>query len=276
MAFAVRSAIWNCQRGGWFCRSKRPSRRSPRRHRERARVPVCGAADTGIKRDARRGCVEVPKRECGAGVAATRASAARRRERRITPGAGGGTAGRGDPATGASGARSDRRERRREGYPPGGPRPRSGLGRVARSRNDAPGNSEHISAPTEKATTPTSCRLESPQAAETLGETPRRGRREAEPVAEGGDALGSGRKGRLPRGEGRHADQPARPGGARTGVGAAREGGRRRQRVWIQRRADHRRAKRRRPGPQGAHAPKRYGRDSEVTPMPAEAPAIAG
>ncbi len=30
----------------------------------------------------------------------------------------------------ASGARSDRRERRREGYPPEGPRPRSGLGRV--------------------------------------------------------------------------------------------------------------------------------------------------
>ena len=38
----------------------------------------------------------------------------------------------------ASGARSDRRERRREGYPPEGPRPRSGLGRVARSRSDAP------------------------------------------------------------------------------------------------------------------------------------------
>ena len=29
-------------------------------------------------------------------------------------------------------------ERRREGYPPEGPRPRSGLGRVARSRSDAP------------------------------------------------------------------------------------------------------------------------------------------
>ena len=38
----------------------------------------------------------------------------------------------------ASGARSDRRERRREGYPPEGSRPRSGLGRVARSRSDAP------------------------------------------------------------------------------------------------------------------------------------------
>ena len=38
----------------------------------------------------------------------------------------------------ASGARSDRRERRREGYPPEGARPRSGLDRVARSRSDAP------------------------------------------------------------------------------------------------------------------------------------------
>jgi len=38
----------------------------------------------------------------------------------------------------ASGARSERSERRREGYPPEGPRPRSGLGRVARSRSDAP------------------------------------------------------------------------------------------------------------------------------------------
>ena len=37
----------------------------------------------------------------------------------------------------ASGARSDRRERRREGYPPEGARPRSGLDRVARSRSDA-------------------------------------------------------------------------------------------------------------------------------------------
>ena len=38
----------------------------------------------------------------------------------------------------ASGARSERSERRREGYPPEGSRPRSGLGRVARSRSDAP------------------------------------------------------------------------------------------------------------------------------------------
>ena len=35
-------------------------------------------------------------------------------------------------------ARSERSERRREGYPPEGSRPRSGLGRVARSRSDAP------------------------------------------------------------------------------------------------------------------------------------------
>ena len=37
-----------------------------------------------------------------------------------------------------TGVRSARRARRREGYPPEGPRPRSGLGRVARSRSDAP------------------------------------------------------------------------------------------------------------------------------------------
>ena len=42
----------------------------------------------------------------------------------------------------ASGARRERSERRREGYPPEGPRPRSGLGRVARSRSDAPGFNE--------------------------------------------------------------------------------------------------------------------------------------
>ena len=35
-------------------------------------------------------------------------------------------------------ARNERSEWRREGYPPEGPRPRSGLGRVARSRSDAP------------------------------------------------------------------------------------------------------------------------------------------
>ena len=49
----------------------------------------------------------------------------------------------------ASGARSERSERRREGYPPEGSRPRSGLGRVARSRSDAPSlvvrTPEHVS-----------------------------------------------------------------------------------------------------------------------------------
>ena len=40
----------------------------------------------------------------------------------------------------ARGPRSERSERRREGYPPEGTRPRSGLGRVARSRSDAPGS----------------------------------------------------------------------------------------------------------------------------------------
>ena len=37
----------------------------------------------------------------------------------------------------ANGVRSARSARRREGYPPEGSRPRSGLGRVARSRSDA-------------------------------------------------------------------------------------------------------------------------------------------
>ncbi|WP_428098768.1 hypothetical protein [Candidatus Rariloculus sp.] len=49
----------------------------------------------------------------------------------------------------ASGARRERSDRRREGYPPAGPRPRSGLGREARSRSDAPGfiewNGESVS-----------------------------------------------------------------------------------------------------------------------------------
>ena len=45
----------------------------------------------------------------------------------------------------ANGVRSDRRERRREGYPPEGTRPRSGLGRVARSRSDAPSLDVRIS-----------------------------------------------------------------------------------------------------------------------------------
>ena len=47
----------------------------------------------------------------------------------------------------ASGARSERSERRREGYPPEGSRPRSGLGRVARSRSDAPSLDVRIPVP---------------------------------------------------------------------------------------------------------------------------------
>ena len=50
-------------------------------------------------------------------------------------------------AAAASEARSERSERRREGYPPEGPRPRSGLGRVARSRSDAPGLTEPSGTP---------------------------------------------------------------------------------------------------------------------------------
>ena len=38
-------------------------------------------------------------------------------------------------------------ERRREGYPPEGSRPRSGLGRVARSRSDAPSLDVRITGP---------------------------------------------------------------------------------------------------------------------------------
>ena len=44
----------------------------------------------------------------------------------------------GKRASGQAGKRSERSERRREGYPPEGARPRSGLDRVARSRSDAP------------------------------------------------------------------------------------------------------------------------------------------
>ena len=44
-------------------------------------------------------------------------------------------------------ARKERSEWRREGYPPEGSRPRSGLGRVARSRSDAPSLLVRIPAP---------------------------------------------------------------------------------------------------------------------------------
>ena len=44
-------------------------------------------------------------------------------------------------------ARNERSEWRREGYPPEGTRPRSGLGRVARSRSDAPSLDVRIPVP---------------------------------------------------------------------------------------------------------------------------------
>ena len=110
----------------------------------RVRAPVHGAVRSAVSGDAR------------SAVAPSRGDARSRRSRRgrAKRGGRGGRAGdavergheRAGPATAvsaasrrASGARSDRRERRREGYPPEGSRPRSGLGRVARSRSDAPG-----------------------------------------------------------------------------------------------------------------------------------------
>ena len=95
------------------------------------REPVDGEADTGGARSA-------------AATSAVRSAGARRtgrlagrfgrtKHRRVGPATAGSAASRR-----ASGARSERSERRREGYPPEGSRPRSGLGRVARSRSDAP------------------------------------------------------------------------------------------------------------------------------------------
>ncbi len=125
------------------------------------REPVDGEADTGGARSAAatsRGDARSRRSRPG------RARRALRRARRAAP-ARGGHGGRatdavdgdddgGGPATvgsaasrRASGARSDRRERRREGYPPEGPRPRSGLGRVARSRSDAPRLTERSGTP---------------------------------------------------------------------------------------------------------------------------------
>ncbi len=96
-------------RGDARCRRSRPGR--ARRGRRRAwRAAPARGVDGGPTDDA----VEHGNQRV---VPATAVSAASRR---------------------ASGARSERSERRREGYPPDGPRPRSGLGRVARSRSDAP------------------------------------------------------------------------------------------------------------------------------------------
>ena len=116
------------------------------------REPVDGEAGTGEARSvaaSSRGAARSRRSRPG------RARRARRRVRRVAPSRGGHDGRRDDaveprqervvPATAgsaasrrASGARSERSERRREGYPPEGPRPRSGLGRVARSRSDAP------------------------------------------------------------------------------------------------------------------------------------------
>ena len=102
----------------------------PHERRHRRRTACCGDEPRRARRAPRRARRAAPSRGGHGGhrhnaveprqgrvVAATAVSAASRR---------------------ASGARSERSERRREGYPPEGPRPRSGLGRVARSRSDAP------------------------------------------------------------------------------------------------------------------------------------------
>ena len=122
------------------------------RMRGAVREPVNGEADTGGARSAaatsrgdarcrrsRPGRVRrAPRRARRAapargGHGGHRHNAVEPRHERVVPAAAVSAASRR-----ANGVRSDRRARRREGYPPEGPRPRSGLGRVARSRSDAP------------------------------------------------------------------------------------------------------------------------------------------
>ena len=126
---AVRSEVRACS-AGTRARAETPARHDVPPRRAEAK-PAAGAAGEGRARRApRRARRAAPSRGGHGGhfditveprqervVPATAVSAASRR---------------------ASGARSERSERRREGYPPEGPRPRSGLGRVARSRSDAP------------------------------------------------------------------------------------------------------------------------------------------
>ena len=94
-------------------------------------MPAAGAADQGERGEVCDECCAKRRREESAAVMralpsnAARAVAVRH-------------AAVSEASRRASGARSDRRERRREGYPPEGARPRSGLDRVARSRSDAP------------------------------------------------------------------------------------------------------------------------------------------
>ena len=95
------------------------------------REPVNGEAGTG---DARSAAATSTARSAGAGR--TRwppRRCCRTLPRTCRPAAAGSAASRRP-----SEARNERSEWRREGYPPEGPRPRSGLGRVARSRSDAP------------------------------------------------------------------------------------------------------------------------------------------
>ena len=153
---AVRSNVRG-RSAGARARAETPVRRVVHRA---VREPVDGEAGTGEARrvaEPSRGDARSRRRRPG------RARRASRRARRAAPARGGQGGHRHNavepshervvPAAAGSAAsrranevRSDRRERRREGYPPEGPRPRSGLGRVARSRSDAPRLIDHITA----------------------------------------------------------------------------------------------------------------------------------
>ena len=192
------------------------------------REPVDGEAGTGEARrvaEPSRGDARSRRRRPG------RARRASRRARRAAPARGGQGGHRHNavepshervvPAAAGSAAsrranevRSDRRERRREGYPPEGPRPRSGLGRVARSRSDAPRLIDRITAlPSIIGTigdigictiarivvivlaaswSPTRQRLLSSASSPSCGEHRRRGRRHGEPdVPDDGEGPGA-------------------------------------------------------------------------------------
>ena len=146
-------------RCGAKCGSAPQERAHERRHRGRGSCPAqcrsrCAAqpapATHGVQPGTEPRRSPQPAQPARASEARTATSAARsagaRRPRRS-----GGRCGRASsqarrPGTGGERSEPPRQaergvsasERRREGYPPEGPRPRSGLGRVARSRSDAP------------------------------------------------------------------------------------------------------------------------------------------
>ena len=150
----VRAPVHGAVRSEVRSRSAGARARVQRALRRGVREPVCGEAGTGDARSApgrARGDARSRRSRPG------RARRGLRRALREAPARG----GRGgspnevvercaaaavqhaaesvsEPPGKRTGARSERSERRREGYPPEGSRPRSGLGRVARSRSDAP------------------------------------------------------------------------------------------------------------------------------------------